>query len=967
MLSVLNSNSSINVPITSVESTGLSFGVYQTLTITTLTPHGLADTASVSIYGSSNDLVDGFYFATVTGSSTLTVPFVSPTYINATGGTLNGGAAAPSTCVLTNEYSSPYPNQMTAWGFYQQVPTTTTHFPVSYWAGTVAQNVVATVGVTTPINLNINNQATDDDLIVLVVSVGDPAAISNIRLQFDVNDSGYSSSYYYKDIAPTFYQQGVEQLEDAYTATSQQILADTLGLITGQPPNSTTAQLQPSNLSTGQGSWQTCYLRRGDFVAVGSAGQSGADWGFCTGWQLVVTTNTVGPSEVALNGLYFQWGYGPSSFGGVGYDYRYSYYNANTGTESNGSPIQQFNTQFGYLSSLAAPIFLRQATQDTGYYSSDSQVTHVRIYRRGGNLGAGWFYVGMIPNVTSGGKFYYKDVIPDATLLQSNLLVLDNDPPVTSSLQNPIVTSLSQATIGPGSTVYSSYSPQTVYVADATAKFVVGQLVDMGNSNTLEQVRVVVGGTGQFSAIVRLQHNAGEPVYVYSVPRQPCALSALAYGRVWLAGDPHNPNLLYYSKPGYPENFGPQDYVKVGESGDTIISVINWRGQLVCETMKSWYLIANGNPPYAQPTGSKHGGLAIKGWTQDESAIWYRSADGLRKFQGADGLYMSLPVEFVYRNTPQTPIPLADNTQASQDVMCFYNQCVYTSYISLNGGQRYRLVFDCSYQRFRYDDVPATAMLWEEDINAFLCGVEIGPGQYAVVQDQMPNQDYDDGGWSNGNLVKKPILLSTLTPYYDLSKPHEPKQWNMLETDANTQGQILNTEMLFNTEPPTSLTLATTSSTQREKLQLPINAGKGYEAYSASIRHTMSVTTAPIFYQENLYAAVLADVRSTFDTYWIKFGTDESKLVKEGYFDYTSANDIVVNLYADGFDTPYYTFTLPANPNRVVVRVRFEAMLLRRFRLVANSTGDFQMWATPEVSWKMAQAGHSYKRGGLVT
>ena len=160
-----------------------------------------------------------------------------------------------------------------------------------------------------------------------------------------------------------------------------------------------------------------------------------------------MTTTSGGGAAFAVNGLYLQWGYGPSSFGGVGYDYRQTYYNANTGTESSPCPEQAFNGTYGSLSSQSSPIFLRQATQNTGQYSTDPQVTHVRMYRRGGSLSSNWFLVDQIQNVTSAGTFTYKDVTPDAFLLQAQPLVLDNDPPVTSSLLSPIPVSYTHLTL----------------------------------------------------------------------------------------------------------------------------------------------------------------------------------------------------------------------------------------------------------------------------------------------------------------------------------------------------------------------------------------------------------------------------------------------------------------------------------------------------------------------------------------
>lgn len=981
MLSILANNALTTVPIVSVASSGLSGSTYQTLLVTTSTNHGLTTGNEVSIYATSNEIVDGFYPVTVTGPTTFTVPFVSAVALSAQGGNVfTYAVGSPNECILTNEYDSPYPTQLSAWGFYQQVPTSTASFPVGAWQGTVATNSSATVGVTKNFNLSLNSQVTDDDLIVLVLSVNNPANISNIRLQFDVNGSGYTSTYYYKDITPAYYQGNIANQVSAYQATENQILADTLGLITGQAPNSTSAQLQPGNISTGGGAWNAIYLRRGDFLPIGNAGQSGLDWTNITGWQLVITTSTTavtgdGSAMVSANGLYLQWGYGPSSFGGVGYDYRYTYYNANTGTESNGSPIQNFSELFGYLSSLQAPFFLRQAVQVTGYYSSDSQVTHIRVYRRGGIYGDNWRQIDQIPNITGNSQFIYKDTIADAALAQANTLVLDNDPPVTSSLVNPISTTLSVATTGGGSTIYSTYSPQVITVADATATFVAEQVVLVGNANNLEICRVVTGGAGQFTATVRLQHNAGEPVICYSVPRQKCDLCALAYGQVWLAGDSNNPNYLYYSKPGYPESFGPQNYIPVSASDDPIMAVINWRGTLVVATLKTWYIIIGGAKPYAQPTGAAHGLIAKNGWCLVESAIWFRAADGLRQFTGADGAYQTLLVEWIYRNNPLCIPPQAYLPSANQDVLAYYNNCVYDSYVSLSNGAagaRYRMVYDRIYQRFRYDDMPATAMLWEQDTNAFLVGKEISAGNYAVVQDWVG--DYDDGGWNAGALVETPINLAIQLPYFDLKRPHNPKQWNMVELDVDTKGQTITTELLFE-DGSTTLNLSNASTTSRQKVELWVNNGKGEQAYRASVRHTIAVTKAPIIFQDNIYAALLAEYTGSYDTYWLKFGTDKDKFVKQGWFDYTSDVVLTVSLFADNNDTAYFSFTLPAltTPSRAIQRVRFgsiypgtTAFTMRTWRMIVKTPADagtnkFQFWANPRIEFKTVDKGSSYQ------
>lgn len=1071
------SNPETAIPIVSIVSADLVNGLYQNLLITTASPHGITLTEPLAVYGSSNDLVDGFYFGTVSAPpspTTLKVQFPSAVAVSATGGTLSYYAAGEANyCILSNQYSTPYPTQMSVWGFYSPANLTLpASFPIGAWSGKVDTNSTASVAVTADFDLSQNNQVNDYDLIVLTLNVTNPANILNIQLAFDVNNSGYTSSYYYANISPAYYQGNIAGIQAAYQSTQNQILADALGVIAGQPIGSTTAQLQPSNFSTGSGTWQAVLIPRGNFLPVGNAGQSGIDWTNITGWKITIETTADaitgdGSSVVACNGLYLQWGYGPSSFAGVGYDYRVTYYNANTGTESNGSPIQWFNQQWGYLSSLKAPFYLRQAAQITGYYSADSQVTHLRVYRRGGTYAGNWYQIDQAPNITGGGIFYYKDVIPDSSLQQAKILQLDNDPPVTSSLVNPIQTTLSAATSGPGSTYYSTFAPQLVTVVQADAVFVPEQVVLIGNPTNLEECLIVAGGTGQFSATLRIQHNAGEPVICYSTPRSFCDICCLGNdGTVYLAGDKNNPQRIYRSKPNNPEAFGPQFYTDIPSSDDAVMGIINWRGTIVAATLKTFYLLPGGNARPV-PTGAAHGLVAKQGWTLSEGGIQFQASDGMRFFTGADGNYMTLPVEWIFRGNPLCIPPQLYQDGISQSVLAFYNNCVHLSYESLNSptlgvsqiqvasyriftftiyylivtfsanvpdqtapytfsgltnytalngqtitgttsldnglitpaanqiiaaygsslygpaadtgqatttgpGQRYRLIYDTIYKRFRYDDIPATAMLWEKDTNAFVVAKQMSPGNYAVVQDWVG--DYDDGGWVSGVLTETEINLSIQSPYLDLNEPHNPKNWISLETDVNTQGQSMATQLFFDDGTIPAITLPPISTTQRTKVQNPVtpvgaNEGSGQQAYRASIKHTISVTVAPILYQENIYSAVLAPYRYTFDTYWILGGTDLSKRCKQILWDYTSAVAVDFSIFADGSTTPYYTFTLPAAPNRAVIRTRFPALSMRTFRMTGNiSSGQsgFQAWAAPQLWWKPCLDSAGYQQMDLV-
>jgi hypothetical protein len=310
--------------------------------------------------------------------------------------------------------------------------------------------------------------------------------------------------------------------------------------------------------------------------------------------------------------------------------------------------------------------------------------------------------------------------------------------------------------------------------------------------------------------------------------------------------------------------------------------------------------------------------------------------------------------------------------------MAYYNNQVFESYVSLNSGQRYRMIWDTEYKRFRYDDVAATAMYWERDTNVFLVGKKIGTGKYAVVQDQVG--DYDDGGWNTATpptLVQTPINITIQSPYRDLGKPHNQKQWNSYETDVNTQGQTMTSTLLFE-DGTISVPLADAATSSRQKVELFVNNGLGQAAYRASIVHTIPVTVAPILYQEDIYAAELAELTATIDSYWIKFGIDESKFVKQAYFDYSSPVPLSGSLYADNSAIPYFTFTLPASTIRTVIRQRFgnnnsgtTAFTLRTWRIVVLAIGSvppetFQMWSPIKIDWKPIGQ-NSYRKYELQT
>jgi hypothetical protein len=239
-----------------------------------------------------------------------------------------------------------------------------------------------------------------------------------------------------------------------------------------------------------------------------------------------------------------------------------------------------------------------------------------------------------------------------------------------------------------------------------------------------------------------------------------------------------------------------------------------------------------------------------------------------------------------------------------------------------------------------------------------------------IVYDSY-SQDYDDGGWSGGILLQNPIPITLQTPYLDVGAPNNQKQFNVLTIDANPNGQILTPTLLFDGNNGNVATVipspATFTGLVRNKFVFQIAAGFGQQAYEISLQIAGNVIAAPILYQAEMYAAVLADQRSSYDTYWVTLSnTNETKLVKQCFVDYTTiaGNTLLLEIFADGNLTPYFTIVLPENTSRseVPMRVRFPAQILRLFRMIITSTAKYQLWSPVQLMWKMNATQSGYQR-----
>lgn len=749
--------------------------------------------------------------------------------------------------------------------------------------------------------------------IVLNIYVGTSIDITSIGITIDTSDGTFETGY--------------------YTATTT--------------PGSSNVYASPYS------GWVRVQISIPTFTAKGTAGVQGVtDWSNVRGWMISITCSDAG-GTVGFESIYAIDGNSPDSEGGSNYYYAYTYYNAVSGAESNPSQLQP------------AVLSLEPLNQNVGVYAlnpTDTQVTHIRFYRIGGTLSQ-YNMIGQVP-VTAYGSGYttFLDNVADETAELGQEMPTTNDPPVSASLLTPVNTTTE--------TEVTTEGLSTIGVA-STANMYVGQLATVDINQNQESVILTAVGTSTITAWFQLPHAAGVTITALTKPRQAMNLFAMAFGQAWLAGDPNNPHFLYYSSPNLPEAFPSANYVEVGSPDAPITAVIEFRGQLYVATTQTWWqvLVYPGSTPYPLPTGTTHGLITPFAWVLTESAIYYRSNDGVYAFSAGSSTYVSEPIMWLFTQSYQGPVDPPNPAQIAYERFAFYDNEIYWSYISTSD-QRVRVIYDLVYSRFRDDDVQATAMLWERDTDNFICSEDDG----MIYFDRTGN--FDGLGYSGGVLTETPIGISMQTISIDFGYPKQDKVFNELTLDWDTGGQELTIELLLD-ELQTTQEIGTFSATGRTRTEIVLNSGLGFQSRTLSLRVSGDVTSAVYIYQFHVRAVLLAEPRQSFDTYKLDFGVPGYKYVKQGWFSYESPSEISINVYLDDNESaPAFTFSLPATPQRseepqfgigerLPIRVRFPAFKARTWRFVGTADQDFRLYSTSWLEHKSVNSPGGYKPQAL--
>lgn len=787
-----------------------------------------------------------------------------------------------------------------------------------------------------------------EDYIALYLYVSDPSQIQKITLSFDCGDGSFLSDYFYKVIGQGPLQTLLDTSTDSSTSAADAVISETLGIYEAGAAGIT-------QINTGLNQWTPLLIQLSDFAGAGRADFEDPvfNWSNVNGYQIQIVTNDNSSVTIQLASLVLFGGAGPDSFAGVSYDWLYTYYNANDGTESNPCMVMTnvnppFQTNF--ITPRRQPVLLTFTNPNL-----DPQSTHLRIYRRGGTLASNYYRLDQVP-ITGAGQ-QYLDIYADDQIEGNDTVSFTNDVPVTSSLVTPVLTNLQNA--------INTLNQVVTVTPISMANISVSQQVSIGNVAAVNYETVIVlSVTGvNFQAFVQNNHTAGEIVAATAQYGQPVSIVAQAFDQMFFAGDPNNPSYLYYSAKDNPQAVSSAAFVTVSTPDDPITAIVATRANLFVSTVKRWWSISPGTQPGAAPTvyptAADRGCVAPQGVCVKGETVFYQALDGIRVFTGGGSTYISRVIEFIWQGIGTTPITEADQARLSSTVMTYWNNMVFISYFGA-GASRHRVILDTVNERWRNDDQDAQSILFEADTNTIL----YGDSQGLIHQDRV-DLAYDEGN-NAGTLTEVPIQLKIQTPYSDQGDPTVQKQYNEFTLDANTNEQPVSVSLLFN-DGQTSLPLGTIKTPNRQRVNLNIQGGLGYQAYKCSLLLQGNGTERIYLYQAKIRAIPLAQTRQSYDSYWVDDGTAESKMCKNAYIDYNAAGPITVSVYYDYAVVPF-VFTLPEfNGIRNPFRQRLPAIKYRLRRLVMDSAGeDFQVWDSSGFDVKPVGQGKGYEKLPLM-
>lgn len=909
------------------------------------------------------------------------------------------------------------------------ITTTTVDPKQGTYAGKVAVAASQIAYVERSVTLDLSKfvvagDSDDSDVIHLWMKISSPLRFTEIKVMLDVDGStnDFTQNYYWKSILPgdlTASSNSGETAAEAQARIAYQTSLTRINTFPSTSPFQSSRPLQLDNelegtffgdtapttqpLDPGLNQWNELFIPKGSFVRVGT---STNNWANVAKVRIAITSNTVGAIDMYLDDMKMQGGVRNRLNGE--YEWIYQYENQNTKSRSPFSAVMPDQVE---ILSTSADLTLANPR--------DTQVTHIRVYRRGGTLTGEEFFLSVRYLVTAWtGNATVTDGIPDdalgepATLDQIELANLDTTISAIAvafkkTLNSGAAYTDYTADVGGGAGVAVLSSLDTVANGDWV---IVGAgnifrkiLVEMNaNVNVNASVLTVEYWTGAaWAAVSNLSDgtalagatfgksgnitfdypedweistiDTGELYFVRlsvsaaldaSVEIAEVRLSATDIepstcethrGRLWV-DDSNHPDRLWFSEALATEQFTESGWIAVHPAGDPIVRHFALDEQLFVFTGKTIQRVIGDDPDSFEAISTGSAhGLFSK------YAI--TKGDGKIFYRAHDGIYELRASGFAERISKQIDTlfsGLSDHTEANlQKIDKAQSLSERLAYFDKKVWFSYTAIDGNRYE-LKYD---TELNRWEP--------TNLSVTSYLTIEDE--NLIYS--GSADGYVYEREtgyqdqgvdISIDWQSKFFDFGAPDRDKYLTEAALDCDLGGAALRAYLVFNGGISQIYQAITGSGRQRVRFPVPEET----LAQNVAIRVTGANGGNRVrFYKNTFYYSTGPAQALRFDSLEMDFGYTRWKFVRRLWLAVKAPGEVAVTVYVDGVIRHTTTFQVdPEQGWRKVVLVMPPGVKGMLFRVVATSTTPFTMFLNQsDVEWHALASQRGYSRSRILS
>jgi hypothetical protein len=770
-----------------------------------------------------------------------------------------------------------------------------------------------------------------DDLVHIGIQVSDTDNIVQLRIEVLVN--GSTQDYYLKALTPSVVQglvDGTETATEVQTTIATETTTGVLG--STEYPSGYGSTTKPVQIGA-----QTdppffeFDIPKSSFLPVNNAGQGAYSWKNVTGVRVWADSETISGSPtftVYVGAIYAHGNQGPDSISSPDANpYSYCFTLCNPNTQEEGQPSQYMvPSNFINVQLRAVQVTVYGFNTASSGNPALTGMGSIKVYRAGGTFADQLYrFVGYAqnPGVNSGGfplSTTFIDNYSDADIENNDEMLIDNYPPVASSLPNPYNSTLAS---NPSTAAGSPY-PNLVQIAispsPASQFFTVGSPVTIGSGANQEIATVIAVDPGGVSSIlVYLQntHFAGESITADFVVGQYCDIVCQAGDALLLAGDPNNPHICYRSKAGYPSqwpiiNFetGNSHQQIIGSPDNPIMGLLEFNGAYVSLNLRNIYTfyIWLGAFENITVSPSDRGMIGKHLWCRVNDEIWFVAYDGIYAWNGGTAVKMTEALDPIFVGLSANGFaPINLTLTQNIYIECFENY-VYLSYQDTNGFTnqlRYSLIYK-RWEPLLYSQgaggiiAALTAMYTERDTGRLIAGVYINfTGASVLCQLEQGLSDFATSPTATG----VGINWSAMTGFMAPESRTMNKQFLELMVELLNPNDTVNVKLFYDysgtADSIDQFTIAPSSGRQFLPLPLGVSGGStfGKEARVVAVEFSGESTGAWAVYSVELTYIPLAELQRGRITDWQDNGHPWDKRIYSITLDFnTYGNTVTLEL-----------------------------------------------------------------------